>query len=96
MSGSLYKKLGDPVGGVQRITEISVSETDLLSLKGSAIRSLESEEIAVPYEGQIIYNKDLNINFMYTDGDWVQCGEETILSGGLISGSLYVNKLTVG
>ena len=96
MSGSLYKKLGDPVGGVQRLTEIAVTETDLLSLKGSAIRSLESEEIASPYEGQIIYNKDLDINFEYTDGDWVQCGEETILRGGLISGSLYVNKLTVG
>lgn len=52
--------------------------------------------IISPSENQPAYVKYLDAQFVYKSGNWEQCGKDTILNEGLISGTLYVNDLVVG
>lgn len=48
--------------------------------------------------GKLIYVEEFNNLFVYSEAlqDWQQVGENNILREGLISGSLYVNKIKAG
>ena len=96
MERKIVLKQGDPTGGNQQVVYAELTEEQLEQIKSHGILALPIDEITDPFEGQLIYNKDLDIRFQYVSGSWVQCGGETILREGLINGSLYVNEVTVG
>jgi len=54
------------------------------------------EDLIAPSEGQRVYVENIDSTFVYKSGQWEQCGEDVILREGLISGSLFVNEITVG